>query len=191
MIDWLNCILTSFSMSIDACSVNAINGLEEKNMKISKMILISFSFGFFQFLMPLAGYFLGHSFEDKIEKFVPYIAFALLAFLSLKSLFDWIKERRKKEEDEIIEKKLGFFDVFLQSIATSIDALCIGFVYMSYTISNALIVFSIIGITTFLLSFICVFLAKKLAGPLEKWSGLIAAIVFLGIGLKILLEGIL
>ena len=89
------------------------------------------------------------------------------------------------------EKTISFIDILVQSIATSIDALCIGFVYMSYSIPNAMIVFSIIGITTFVLSFLCVFLAKQIAGSLEKWAGLIAALVFVGIGIKILLEGIL
>lgn len=198
MIDWFNCILTSFSMSIDAMSVNAANGLLEKDMKIRKMILISLSFGLFQFMMPVIGYFIGHSFEEKLKQWIPFIAFGLLTCLSVKSFVDWFLElrRRKKqmesgEQDEVNEKRLCFMDVLIQSIATSIDALCIGFVYMEYTIPSALIVFSIIGVTTFTLSFLSVFLAKKVAGPLEKWAGLFASLIFLGIGLKILLEGIL
>ena len=79
----------------------------------------------------------------------------------------------------------------MEDVATTIDALCIGFVYLELPIGNALIVFSIIGITTFVLSFFSVLLAKQIAKYLEKWAGFIAAIVFLAIGLKILLEGIL
>jgi putative Mn2+ efflux pump MntP len=189
-------------MSVDAMTVNATNGLNEKGMRLVKMILISFSFGFFQFMMPTIGYFVGYLFRDQLTKWIPWIAFALLLFLGLKSFIDWLKEyrERKKEKEALArgenveprkEKTISFIDILVQSIATSIDALCIGFVYMSYSIPNAMIVFSIIGITTFVLSFLCVFLAKQIAGPLEKWAGLIAALVFVGIGIKILLEGIL
>ena len=97
---------------------------------------------------------------------------------------------REITEEEIEKKKLTFWDVMVQSVATSIDALCIGFVYLSYSIPNAMIVFAIIGVTTFILSFLCVFLAKIIAGPLEKWASLIAGIVFIIVGLKILLEGL-
>lgn len=193
MIDWIDCILTSISMSVDAMTVNATNGLTEKNMSKLKMVLISLSFGIFQFVMPTIGYFIGYSFKDELENLIPWIAFALLLLLGIKSFIDWFKEfrARKKNEEEIKEKKISLLDIFVQSIATSIDALCIGFVYLSYSISNALIVFMIIGIVTFTLSFLCVFLAKQIAGPLEKWAGLIASIVFVAIGIKILLEGIL
>ena len=202
MINWVDCILTSISMSVDAMTVNATNGLNEKGMRLVKMILISLSFGFFQFMMPTIGYFVGYLFRDQLTKWIPWIAFALLLFLGLKSFIDWLKEyrERKKEKEALArgenveprkEKTISFIDILVQSIATSIDALCIGFVYMSYSIPNAMIVFSIIGITTFVLSFLCVFLAKQIAGPLEKWAGLIAALVFVGIGIKILLEGIL
>lgn len=193
MIDWIDCILTSISMSVDAMTVNATNGLTEKNMSKLKMILISLSFGIFQFVMPTIGYFIGYSFKDELENLIPWIAFALLLLLGIKSFIDWFKEfrARKKDEEEIKEKKISLLDIFVQSVATSIDALCIGFVYLSYSISNALIVFMIIGIVTFTLSFLCVFLAKQIAGPLEKWAGLIASVVFIAIGIKILLEGIL
>ncbi len=190
MIDWVNTLLTSVSMSIDAMTVNATNGLKEKGMPIWKMILISLSYGVFQFIMPCIGYFVGYSFKEQLEKYIPWIAFALLALLSVKSLVEWIKEFKEKEE-KIEEKKIGFLEVLWQDIATAIDALCIGFVYLELQIGEALIVFTIIGVVTFLLSLIAVLLAKQLAKYLEKWAGLIAAIVFLAVGLKILLEGIL
>lgn len=191
MIDWINTLLTSVSMSIDAMTVNATNGLKEKGMPVWKMILISLSYGIFQFIMPLIGYFIGYSFKEELETYIPWIAFVLLTLLAIKSLVEWIKDFRKNDEEAKEEKKIGFLEVLWQDVATSIDALCIGFVYLELSIGNALIVFGIIGVVTFLLSFICVLLAKQLAKYLEKWAGLIAAIVFFAVGLKILLEGIL
>lgn len=196
MIDWVNALLTSVSMSVDAMTVNATNGLKESGMKVWKMAAIAGVFGIFQFVMPTIGYFLGYAFKEQLEKYIPWIAFALLTILAVKSLFDWIKENKsrkeEKEEDNPLEpKKIGVGEILVQGIATSIDALCIGFVYLNYSIGNALIVFGIIGVTTFLLSFLTALLAKQIAKKLEKWAGLIAAIVFFGVGLKILLEGIL
>ncbi len=81
MIDWLNTFLTSISMSIDAMTVNATNGLKEKGMPIWKMILISLSYGIFQFIMPCIGYFVGYAFKEQLEKYIPWIAFALLTAL--------------------------------------------------------------------------------------------------------------
>ena len=108
---------------------------------------------------------------------------------------DRIKQKKEKgTPSEAKEEKkhiLTIPNILVQGVATSIDALALGFVYLSYTITNAMIVFSVIGIVTFLLSLLTIFLGKKIGGWLENWSGLIAGVVFIAIGLKILLESIL
>ena len=191
MLDWFNIVLTSLSMSVDAMTVSAVDSIQEKNMKKTKSILIALVFGLFQFIMPLIGYFIGYSFKDILEAYIPWIAFSLLTLLSIKSLIDWIKDRKKKDEGEEVNKKISILEILLQGISTSIDALCIGFVYLNLNIANAMIVFSIIGITTFLLSLLTSLFGNLLANKLEKWAGLIAAIVFLAVGLKILIEGLI
>jgi putative Mn2+ efflux pump MntP len=198
MIDWVDASLTSASMAVDAMTVNATNGLKEKNMPIWKMIVLSCLFGLFQFAMPVAGYFIGFALKDYISPYIPWIAFSLLTLLAIKSFVEWFKEYRKIRKDgcQICKeaenpKKIGPGTAIVQAIATSIDALCIGFVYLNLPIDEAMLIFGLIGIVTITFSFITVFLAKFLASKLEKWAGLIAAIVFLAVGLKILLEGIL
>lgn len=191
MLDWVNIVLTSLSMSVDAMTVSAVDSIQEKNMKKTKSILIALVFGLFQFMMPIIGYFIGYSFKDILEAYIPWIAFSLLTLLSIKSLIDWIKDRKKKDEKEEVNKKISILEILVQGISTSIDALCIGFVYLNLNIANAMIVFSIIGITTFLLSLLTSIFGNLLANKLEKWAGLIAAIVFLAVGLKILIEGLI
>ena len=191
MLDWFNIVLTSLSMSVDAMTVSAVDSIQEKNMKKTKSILIALVFGLFQFIMPLIGYFIGYSFKDILEAYIPWIAFSLLTLLSIKSLIDWIKDRKKKDDGEEVNKKISILEILVQGISTSIDALCIGFVYLNLNIANAMIVFSIIGITTFLLSLLTSIFGNLLANKLEKWAGLIAAIVFLAVGLKILIEGLI
>lgn len=188
--NFLDVFLLSISMSLDACSVNIVNGVSE-NIKKRKLIICALLFGIFQFLMPLAGYLIGYSFKDQISKYVPYIAFILLTFLSIKSLVEFIKEIKKKDKDEEVVKDLSFGKMLGEAVATSIDALSIGFIYIDQSLENALIIFTIIGAITFILSSIAGLLSKLCLSRFEKYSSLIAAIVFFLVGLKILLEGIL
>ena len=193
-VDILTMILTSVSMSIDAMTVNATNGLEEKTIKQGKMVFLSFLFGIFQFGMPVLGYFVGQTFEQYVSAYIPWIGFGLLMLLGLKSLVDWIKEtveRKKSGSEEPRKKEIGVGKMLVEAIATSIDALCIGFAYMWLPIGEAMLFFGVIGITTFILSYLSILLAKWLAKWLQNWAGLLAAAVFMGIAIKILLEGLL
>ena len=193
-VDILTMILTSVSMSIDAMTVNATNGLEEKTIKQGKMVFLSFLFGLFQFGMPVLGYFVGQTFKQYVSAYIPWIGFGLLMLLGIKSLVDWIKEtveRKKGGSEEPREKEISVGRMFVEAIATSIDALCIGFAYMWLPIGEAMLFFGVIGITTFILSYLSILLAKWLAKWLQNWAGLLAAAVFMGIAIKILLEGLL
>ncbi|MGN1262141.1 MAG: manganese efflux pump MntP family protein, partial [Candidatus Enteromonas sp.] len=193
-LDTITMVLTSVSMSVDAMTVNATNGLEEKGIKQGKMIFLSFLFGLFQFGMPVLGYFVGQTFEQYVSAYIPWIGFGLLMLLGIKSLIDWIKEaveRKKSGSEEPRKRKIGVGRMFVEAIATSIDALCIGFAYMWLPVEEAMLFFGIIGITTFALSYLAIVLAKWLAKWLQNWAGLLAALVFMGIAIKILVEGIL
>ena len=193
-VDILTMILTSVSMSVDAMTVNATNGLEEKTIEQGKMVFLSFLFGIFQFGMPVLGYFVGQTFEQYVSAYIPWIGFGLLMLLGIKSLVDWIKEtveRKKGGSEEPREKEIGVGKMLVEAIATSIDALCIGFAYMWLPIGEAMLFFGVIGITTFILSYLSLLLAKWLAKWLQNWAGLLAAAVFMGIAIKILLEGLL
>ena len=199
--DWINTILVSVSMSVDCMTIGATDGIQEPHMKKRKIFFIALVFGLFQGIMPTIGYFIGYKFKGALEKYIPWIAFTLLALLGIKNIVEWIMERVKlkkaknnpEQENEGKEehKPLTVWGILVQGVATSIDALSIGFVYLNSTIAEAMLVFSIIAIVTFVLSLITTFLGKKIGNWLEDWAGLIAGIVFIGIGLKILLESIL
>lgn len=210
-IDWLNTILVSVSMSVDCMTVGATDGIKEPNMDKRKLFLLTAFFGLFQYAMPTIGYFifyfvvnygLSQTVTEKMDKYIPWVAFVLLAFLGVKNIIEWIKEKleEKKEKDnpdsegrEEVAKPLDFKNIILQSIATSIDALCIGFVYspLDYSIGQSQLIFGIIGVITFVLSSITTLTGKKVGKYLVKWAGLIAGLVFIGIGLKILIESYL
>lgn len=187
--DWPLIIITSFNMAIDASVTNACNAVRTGLRKWGLLLLAAFLFGLFQAVMPTIGYFIGYAFRDALETYIPFIAFGLLTLLAIKSLVDFIKELRSSEEENSGELRIP--EVLFQAVATSIDALCIGFTFLSYSIPEALIVFSCIGGITFAVSFGCALLGSILSRPLKRYAGLISAIVFFGIGLKILLEAIL
>jgi len=193
--NFIDVALVSLSMSADSMTVGATDGICEPNMSKVKLFLIPTTFGFFQFAMPVIGYFIGYSWKNQLEAYIPWIAFALLTLFSLKSIIEWIKERKetKNNPDGVGEvcKRLTPLEILTQGIATSIDALCIGFVYLDQSIPDAMLIFGIIGISTFCLSLLTTFLGKKIGNKLIKWAGLVAGIVFFATGLKILLEGIL
>lgn len=208
LIGWLDYVVVPVSMALDCMTLGATDGIKFSGIKKWKMFLCSFLFGFFQGMMPVIGYFLAvwiKSYiqidEAQINVIIGWIAFALLAGLGLRSLWEWIKDRKdsKKEADLVKEEEAGKIDtsklkdfsipmMFLQAISTSIDALSLGFAYSSYGVGPSMGLFAAIGVITFLLS-VLAFLFGKVIGPkLEKWADLIAAVVFLLVGTKILLD---
>lgn len=193
MIDWINTMTVSVSMAVDCMTIGAADGVQHPEMKKRKIFFLSFIFGLFQGSMPIIGYFIGFSFKDALEKYIPWIAFGLLSLLGIKSIVSWIIDRVKKKKGEVEEEKkeLTIPTILLQGIATSIDALCIGFIYLSYPIPEAMLVFGIIGVVTFALSVLAIFLGRLLGKFLENWAELISGICFILVGLKILLESIL
>ena len=194
--DWINALGLSVSLAVDATVVGSTDGLKEPQMRIIKAMLIALTFGLFQAVMPTIGYFIGISFRDYVVAYVPWIAFVLLLLLGVKSLVDFILEQRKAKKGEEAEEAhvLKVPEILYQGVATAIDALCVGFVYMESPIVEALGVFGIIGGGTFLFSFGGVLLGKFLGAKIvffQRFSGLISAVIFIAIGTKILLQGIL
>lgn len=184
--------LTSFGLGIglamDACAVSMANGLNEKNIKTRKIILMALMFGLSQGLMPLIGYFVGHAFLEYIDKFIPYIALGLLLFLGVKMIIDGIK---CDKEDNCNLKKLTLSVLFLQSFATSIDALSVGFTIANYKIIEAIVCALIICLITFGICFIACKIGIKFGNKLGNKAIILGGIILIIIGLEIFLTGIL
>ena len=178
-------------LAMDAFAVSMSNGLKENKMRISKVLLIAFMFGLFQGVMPLIGYLVGNSFVKYIEKFIPFIALALLSFLGVKMIIDFIKERKEKNDEcECEQKKLTFKVLIVQAVATSIDALSTGLAFSDYNIYDALIVVSLIAVITFVLCVIGVFIGKKFGTLISCYATLIGGIILILIGLEIFITGL-
>lgn len=198
----LEVFLIGLSLSMDAFAVSVTDGLCYRNLTKVKGATIPLAFGLFQAVMPLIGYFvafgLGQAFEEIFDKIDHWIAFVLLAVIGGKMIYDAIKQLRSKEE-EIKEKKYSVPEVLVQGVATSIDALFVGVSFaategLKNSIPNVLVGVAIIGVTTFAISLAGVLIGVKIGNVLKNKSGiatLIGGLVLIGIGLKILIEGLI
>lgn len=190
--DILQTLILSVSMAADTMCVGASDGIKENKIGYLKIAFIAFAFAFMQFIMPVIGYFIGFSFKDYLEEYIPWIAFVILTLLGIKSLYEGIKENinRKKDnkEEKEEEKKIGILEIFIQGIATSIDVLSIGFININLSINDAMITFSIIGIVTFVLSFLATALGKLIGTKIEKIAPIISGLIFIALGLKFIIQ---
>ena len=189
LIFFLNSMLLGLGLSMDAFSISIANGLNEKNMKKNKAFLIAGTFAFFQGLMPMLGWICVHTIVEhftSMQKFVPFVALIFLLFIGGKMIFDGIK---KKEEVETL--KVGFISLLVQGIATSIDALSVGFTIATYGIWNALLSAVIIALITFGVCLFGVFVGKKFGSKLSDKATIIGGIILIIIGLEIFITGII
>lgn len=182
--------LLGLGLAMDAFSVSLANGLNEVHMKKRKLFLISGTFGFFQALMPMLGWVCVHTIVDyfkAFEKFIPWIALALLGFIGGKMLFEGIRNRNK---DEFPAKTLTFGGLLVQGVATSIDALSVGFTIAEYNWVTALVSSLIIATVTFTVCSFAVVLGKKFGERLAGRATILGGVILIGIGIEIFVTGV-
>ena len=176
-------------LAMDAFSVSLANGLNDKNMKTGKMAGVAGIFAFFQALMPMIGWFCVHTIAQifcSFQKFIPWIALILLLFIGGKMLIDGV---RNKEESE--QPSVGLTALLLQAVATSIDALSVGFTIAEYNFPLALICALIIAVVTFIICMFGVFLGKTFGTRLAGKATILGGAILIIIGISIFLSGML
>lgn len=183
--------LLGIGLAMDAFAVSVSDGLKEGNMSWKKGAFIAFVFAMFQLLMPLIGYLVGHAFIKYIDKFIPYIALALLGFLGIKMIVEFIKDRKENKACEVNNQPVLYKIIFIQAIATSIDALSTGLTFSNYELYEAIICVSLIGIITFVICIFGIYIGKKSKTLLACYADLIGGIILLAIGLEIFITGII
>lgn len=178
-------ILLGFGLAMDAFSVSLANGLNEPKMKKSKTFQIAGVFGLFQFIMSFIGYltvsYISKSFMA-VERHINIIAFNLLLIIGIKMIYEGIF---KKDNEKVV--KIGFLALMVQGIATSIDALSVGFTATEYILSQAVFATLIIGIITFLTCYVGVLIGKKFGDKLSDKATIIGGLILILIGIKILI----
>lgn len=189
--DYISVICIAIGLAMDAFAVSVSNGATTKNLRLPYAIKLSLFFGGFQLLMPVIGWIVGKAGEEFISQVDHWVAFVLLAFIGGKMVVDYIKE--KKEEISIEKKdRLSNKTIFMLAIATSIDALATGVILPSAvgasTFNLMLTSVIIIGILTFIICVLGVYLGKVFGVLLSRHSTLFGGTVLILIGGKILIE---
>ena len=182
-------IMLGIGLAMDAFSVSVANGLSDTKMKTPKMTVIAGTFSFFQALMPMLGWFLVHAFITQFkvfEKFIPYIALILLSYIGGKMLYDSFK----KNEEDITTSEITFSVLMVQGVATSIDALSVGFTISDYNAVMALFSSLIIAVVTFIICMAGIEIGKSAGTKLADKSGGLRGVILIFIGLEIFISGV-
>ena len=186
---FLTAALLGVSLAMDAFSVSLANGLNEPKMKAGKAGLVAGIFSFCQFAMPLIGWLLVHTVATyfvAFQKFIPWIALALLSFIGGKMLLDGIKHKDGEDEGAPV----GLAALFVQGIATSIDALSVGFTISGYGVREAFVCCLVIAAVTFVLCFAGVYIGKRFGTRIAGKASIFGGIILIAIGIEIFLTGI-
>lgn len=186
---FVNSAMLGIGLAMDAFSVSLANGLNEPTMKKGRMCQIAGTFAGFQALMPFIGWVCVHTilqYFKIFETFIPWIALILLCFIGGNMLKDGIQNK----EEEIETAELGFKTLIFQGIATSIDALSVGFTIAEYGFLMAIVAALIIGVLTFFICFFGLGLGKKFGTLFANKATIVGGIILIVIGLEIFITGI-
>jgi len=182
-------ILLGVGLAMDAFSMSLANGLGEPAMKKKKMCAIAGVFAFFQAFMPMTGWLCVHTmlrYFKMFEPLIPWIALALLAFIGGKMLVEGIRG----EEQEAKKETLTPWILFVQGIATSIDALSVGFTIAEYNFAQALVASAIIAAVTFVICMAGLRIGKTFGTRLANKASVLGGVILLGIGIEIFVTGV-
>ena len=187
---FFNSALLGVGLAMDAFSVSLANGLHEPSMRKKKMCGIAGIFALFQAVMPMIGWICVHTILQYFEAFetlIPWIALILLLYIGGKMLLDGIKNK----EGETQPPKIGFSALFLQGVATSIDALSVGFTIAGYGLVMAIICALIIAAVTFVICMAGLAIGKKAGTKFSNKAVILGGVILILIGLEIFIKGIL
>lgn len=185
---FFNSVLFGVGLAMDAFSVSMANGLNEPGMRKTRMCKMAGVFAFFQFLMPMIGWICVHTivkYFQAFERFIPWIALFLLLYIGGHMLLEGIKGGEEEEEHRV-----GKRAILMQGIATSIDALSVGFTIADYGFFMAFVCSVIIAVVTFFICFGGLEIGKKVGTKLSGKAAILGGVILIFIGIEIFVTGI-
>lgn len=186
----INSVLLGVGLAMDAFSVSLANALNEPDMKRGRMSLIAGVFALFQAAMPMLGWLCVHTIAkafSAFEKLIPWIALILLLFIGGKMLIEGIKGNDEESNETVI---LSFAALLVQGVATSIDALSVGFTIADYNVLMALGCALIIALVTFVICIIGLKIGKTVGTRLSGKANILGGVILIGIGIEIFVKGV-
>lgn len=183
---WIELLLLSLSLAMDCFAVSCVIGMLQPELKRSFVLRFSLAFGVFQGGMPLIGWLFGESLLDPLEKVGPFIAFGILLFIGGKMLIESFKKQENEQSEHLDITK--WKNVILLAVATSIDALAVGFSFAMIHEEHVTRAFLTISATSFIVSFLAYTFVRKFTNPkIGRYAETVGGIVLILIGVKILL----
>lgn len=186
---FLNSVLFGIGLAMDAFSVSMANGLNEPKMHLKREMLIAGTFCFYQIIMPLIGWFCVRSVAslfESFQKFIPWIALLLLLYIGGKMLLEGIRNKAEGEEAAAV----GFGGLMIQGIATSIDALSVGFTIADLNAVMAVTEAVIIGVVTFFICMAGLRIGKACGTKLSGKASILGGVILIAIGIEIFIKGV-
>ncbi len=187
---FFNSALLGVGLAMDVFSVSLANGLNEPDMGKRRMCGIAGVFAFFQAFMPMTGWICVHTilqYFQAFEKLIPWIALALLLFIGGKMLMEGIR----KKDDETHKSEVGMTALFVQGVATSIDALSVGFTIAGYGLVMAVVCVLIIAAVTFVICMAGLTIGKKFGTRFSNRAAILGGLILIVIGLEIFIAGVI
>lgn len=188
---------------MDAFSVSLADGLGEKELSAGRVLTIAGTFAVFQFAMPVAGWLLVHTAAERFtafQAFIPWIALVLLLYIGGKMLIEGIRENRsvagadgaRDAEDETVshDAHLSAGDLLVQGVATSIDALSVGFTIAAYSAGQAVMSSLIIGVVTLFICIAGLYLGRSIGTRLAGKASVLGGVILIAIGIEIWARGV-
>jgi putative Mn2+ efflux pump MntP len=188
----LNSVLLGVGLAMDAFSVSIANALSESQMKKGRMCFIAGVYAFFQFAMPMIGWICVHTvveYFQNFEKFIPWIALALLLWIGGKMIWEAVRGEEDSDDENALTK-LTFATLLIQGVATSIDALSVGFTIADYGLPMAFVASLIIAGVTFAICMTGLLIGKKAGEKLGSKATLLGGMILVGIGIEIFVKGV-
>ncbi len=174
----LECILIGVSLAMDAFAICLCQGMVTKERKYAIAIKFAVTFGMFQFLMPVLGFYLGNIFSDKVSTFGSFLAFIILVGIGINMI--------REEAEESCDVVIGLKALMSLGIATSIDALAVGLTFSINGEKEIVFPGIIIGIVTFIISFLAIFLGERVGSVLGKKAHYLGGTILIILGIKTL-----
>ncbi len=185
------CVLLGIGLAMDAFSVSIVDGLSHPDMSGRRVHLIAGTFGVFQFAMSFIGWALVHAIAEafaSFQKWIPWIGMVLLVYLGIKSIREGLSYRSDAAKPF---GRLSLSTLAVQGIATSIDALSVGFTIADLPAVSSLVECLIIGVLTYGICFFGVFLGRKIGLKLAFRASILGGVILIGIGIQILIRSLL
>ncbi len=184
----LDIILLSIALAMDSLTVAIAAGLIIKEHKSAIVWRMAVIFAIFQGVMPLVGYYSGYFFKDQIQEFDHWIALIVLLILGVKMIRDGVKSDVVDDDRSESLRSMSWSTTIMLAVATSIDAMATGIIFVPFSYLTLIMAISIIAIVTFIFTFLGNYVGAKYGDYLELRVEIFGGLILIGIGVKILIE---